>query len=442
MWIIGDRFSIMVSVMHNKRHYAFFFWLAIGIILILNLLLWIYLNQVESKFESNLQERLLSENRFISRVINDETLSMIIPGETNSIEYISILQTLESIRREDSLQSVLIMDRDGSILVASPEIISFQKESLRSDNALYTKAFEGGFITSEIQQIADEQFMSSYGPVYDIYGTVIAVQIIEAKATYFATIDTLRSQLILFSIINFIVITLIAFFLFRMINRAIRFQALIKDQEHLAQLGTMGASVAHELRNPLGIIEGSNELIRKKYGNKDDEIFDYIPAETKRLTNIINSFLLFARSPKVNKKRFNVGDLLARLKVGLENKKGIRIDFTEIKNGLYIYSDSDLLEQAILNILSNAVDAVEDQSAIQFRIDSQKDKIIFSIQNKGPLIPPETKDKIFQPFFTTKEQGTGLGLAISKRTIELLDGTIDVESNLNEGTTFKIILPK
>lgn len=427
--------------MNNKRRYTFFFWLAIAVILTLNLLLWIYLNQVESKFTSSLQERLLVENRLISRIINDEYISMIIPGEKNSLEYVSILQTMEDIRRQDSLQSILILDPAGGILVSSPEIISLQNESIRSDNSLYAQALQGNFVTSDIQQIENEQFMSSYGPVYDIFGMVIGVQIVEAKATYFTTIENLRNQLLLFSIINFVVITIIAFLLFRMINKAIKFQSMIKDQEHLAQLGTMGASVAHEIRNPLGIIEGSNELIRKKYGKRDDEIFNYIPSETKRLSNIIDSFLTFARSPKVNKKQFNIADLLSRLKVGINKRNDIEIEFPELKEDLSINSDENLLEQAILNILLNAIEAVEKKSIITMRIQTFKNNINFMIHNNGPAIPPEIMEQIFTPFFTTKEQGTGLGLAITKRTIDILGGSISVESSQNDGTTFTVSLP-
>ena len=86
----------------------------------------------------------------------------------------------------------------------------------------------------------------------------------------------------------------------------------------------MSASVAHEIRNPLGIIEGSNELIRKKYG-KEDEIFDYIPIETKRLSAIIDNFLTFARSPQINKKPFKINQLISRLKIGTSYKKNLNI---------------------------------------------------------------------------------------------------------------------
>lgn len=428
--------------MKNKKTYSIFFWLAISLIVILNLLLWLYLNQVEEKFAANLKTRLLIENRSISRIINDDYLSAIIPGETNSLEYISLLQTLDDIRSQDSLQSIIIFTPEGEILISSPELIGVQKESIHTDRAYFIAATNGAYSTTNIQKIANEKFMSAYGPVTDIYNRSLGVLVIEVKATYFITIDNLRHQLILFSIINLSVIAIIALFLFRMINRAIQFQATIKDQEHLAQLGTMGASVAHEIRNPLGIIEGTNELIRKKYGTNNDEIFDYIPNEINRLSEIIENFLAFARTPKVNIKSFKLAHLVSRLKLAISYEKKADIRFNIEDDKLEILSDENLLEQALLNILINAVEAVGSDGEINVSVLSLKNEIQIKIQNSGPIIKQETLSQIFQPFFTTKEKGTGLGLAISKRIIELLKGEIMGESNGTAGTTFTILLPK
>lgn len=429
--------------MNKTKRYAFFFWLAIGLILILNLLLWLYLNQVEERFTFNLKTRLLIENRSITRTVNEEYLTSIIPGQTNSLEYISVSQTLDDIRRQDSLQSILILTTEGEILVASPEIIGLQKESIRSDNEFFTRALKGNFITSDIQETGSEKFMSSYGPITDIYGKIIGVQIVEAKATYFTTVEKLRNRLLLFSIINLIVISIIAVFLFRIMNKAVEYQSTIKDHEHLVQLGTMGASVAHEIRNPLAIIEGSNELIRKKYGKKTkDEIFDYIPNETKRLSKIIDHFLAFARTPTINSKTFKLNQMISRLKIGILNTKHINIEFNSFDENITLVSDESLIEQAILNILSNAVDATDEYGSIKIIINETKQNVNIVINNSGPVISPDIKEQIFQPFFTTKEKGTGLGLAITKRSIELLKGKITVESNPETGTSFTIILPK
>lgn len=426
---------------NSKTQYTIFFWIGIVLILVLNLLLWIYVNQVEEKFTSNLSTRLTSTNKSLARLIDDEFLELVIPGETNSLEYFTIREILEEIRQQDSLQSVLLLSSQGEILVASPEILRLQKEINLTNNPFFDRAKKGFYETSGLEQFSGEWFMSSYGNVKDIDGRVVAILIIEAKATYFETIQNLRNQLFLFSLINFLVITIIAVFLFRMIDRAFKYQATIKDHEHLIQLGTMGATVAHEIRNPLGIIEGSNELIKKKYGRPDDEIFEYIPSEIKRLTTIIDGFLNFARTPNIKITNFPIAQLIDRIKVGISPPNTLIIKNDGPENELILTTDEDLLEQAFLNIIKNAVEAGGENATVVFEVSELKNKIQFSIKDSGPGMEKDELDKIFQPFFTTKEKGTGLGLAITKRLIEMLDGQIIVKSVVGEGSEFLITLP-
>ncbi len=424
-----------------RTRYSIFFWIGILLILVLNLLLWIYVNQVGDKFASNLAIRLTSSNKSLGRLIDEELLDLIIPGETNSLEYFTIHENLEEIRRQDSLQSVLLLSTQGKILVASPEILALQNEISHTNNTLFDQAKNSIYETSELEQISGEWFMSSYGPVMDIDGQVAAILVIEAKATYFETLQNLRNRLLIFSLINLLVIAFIAIFLFRMIDRTFKYQATIKDHEHLVQLGTMGANVAHEIRNPLGIIEGSNELIKKKYGQANDEIFDYIPAEIKRLTSIIESFLNFARTPNISESEFSIEQLITRIKIGIKPPSKIVVEINGPKKNLIMFSDENLLEQALLNIIKNAIEAGGKETNIIFDIHEQKNKVCFSIKDNGPGIEKEEMNKIFQPFFTTKEKGTGLGLAITKRIVEMLDGNIIVKSDVGAGSEFIIILP-
>lgn len=425
----------------TKSTYTLIFWIAILFILSLNILLWLYVNQAEKRFADELKTRLLSTNRYISRLIDEELLAAIIPGQKNSLEYITVLQQLESIRRQDSLQSILLLTPDGNILVASPEILSIQKESSRQNNSFFNAASGGNFSTTNAEQVENEWFMSSYGPVTDLDGFVNAVLIIEAKAAYFSTMEQLRNSLAVFSLINLLVIILIAYFLFRFINRTLKYQGTLKDQEHLVQLGTMAATVAHEIRNPLSIIEGSNELIRKKYAKTDDEIFNYIPAETERLNQLIENFLTFSKTPAVHISEFLVKSLFDRMLVGIDSKSAIKIDIDQDLQSTQIRTDENLLEQAILNLLKNAISVSKDSAEIALSAYTRKSYVFIEVKDMGPGIDTAIENDIFKPFFTTREKGTGLGLAITKRIAELLGGSISFKSN-NQGTAFLIKIPQ
>ena len=429
--------------MTNKRRYIIFFWIGIAVILMMNILLWVYVNQVESRFSNELKTRLLSNNRSLSRLIDPETLSFLAPGQHNAPEYIATLLTYDDIRRQDSLQSIILLSPSGDMLVASPEALLVQKSSIDKESAAFKTALNGRFSSTAPQEIDGSWFMSSYGPVFDSDGFVGAVQVIEARASYFDTLSELRRQLFLFSILNFILIAIIAALLFRMIDRMVRYQATLKDNEHLVQLGTMAASVAHELRNPLGIIEGSNDLIRRKYGRDNpDELFDYIPDEIKRLNLLIDDFLKFSRTPQLRIREMELGFFIDKIKLNYPPEQSRRLQITLEKPELTLRTDGDMLEQILLNILRNAFEASPPQAPVSLHVVSKKKRLHFKIQDQGPGIPPQEQDKIFQPFFTTKQRGTGLGLAISQRTARLLSGRITLYSEPGKGALFILDIPQ
>ena len=120
-------------------------------------------------------------------------------------------------------------------------------------------------------------------------------------------------------LLNTILILSVAILLFRSIRRVIHLQNLIKNQDHLVKLGEMAASVAHELRNPLGIIKGANSVILKKYANQKDEVFTYIPHELDRLNKLIEDFLSFARTKQISVQPVSLKGLLNKLKLGFSD---------------------------------------------------------------------------------------------------------------------------
>ena len=219
-------------------------------------------------------------------------------------------------------------------------------------------------------------------------------------------------------------------------------QNLVKNQEHLVRLGEMAASVAHELRNPLGIMKGANSLIQKKYGSKDDEVFSYIPAELNRLNKLIEDFLAFARSRDVSIQPVNLKDLMTKLQVGFSEYNNIIFNFEYPEEFPLLKTDGDALEQILLNIIKNSVQTCSQDGKIDIKCEQlSKNWIKIHVTDNGSGIPDEIIDRIFDPFFTTRDEGSGLGLAISKRLVEQLNGEIVVRSTSGTGTTVTISLP-
>lgn len=434
----------MKSLSLNKRKNLIYMIIGIGIIFLLfaNALAWIYLQEIKSYFESDLKFRLENIIQISSRFIDASYLSLIIPGDENDPQIIYYQQLLFDIKEKNNLQDIYIISPAQDLLVdVNPEFaIGDQKRSLDSD--LIKTALSGVKVSSDIYTLGNHKFLIAAVPLIDETNFVTAILIAEARAEFFNVIEEFNNGLLIFSFINGIVILIAAIFLYRSLKKLIELQNKVKNQEHLVKLGEMAAAVAHEIRNPLGIIRGTNEIISKKYGKSEDEFFKYIPLELDRLNKLINNFLSFARTKELKFEKIDLQSLLSKVKLGFSDNSKIDIYFKIEEKVRNIISDPDILEQILLNIIQNSYQSLENSGQIVINIfQKQKKYIVFQIEDNGSGIDPETLENVFEPFFTTKEKGSGLGLAISKRLVEQLEGSIQIESKFKTGTIVTILLP-
>ncbi len=221
------------------------------------------------------------------------------------------------------------------------------------------------------------------------------------------------------------------------------------DVEKLAHLGTMVATVSHEIKSPLGIIRSTAEILVKrvkKLAPGNENLAEIIVAETTRLNNIVVEFLDFARPQKVNLQAVDINQsvkqVLQFVKTDLATK-GIEL-ISELHPGIgKITIDPEQVYRALLNIIVNGIQAMPDggRLIVQTSIVRKDGSIVISITDTGVGMSEETAAKVFKPFFTDKHKGTGLGLAITKNIIDQHHGSIAVVSREGKGTTFTITLP-
>ncbi|MCX7943730.1 MAG: HAMP domain-containing histidine kinase [Deltaproteobacteria bacterium] len=220
--------------------------------------------------------------------------------------------------------------------------------------------------------------------------------------------------------------------------------------ERLSTVGKIAASIAHEVGTPLGTIRGYIDIINKGIReNKTENINEYLKKmdnEIVRISNILRELLDYAKPPKFNMKRDEIVSAISdainfvKLQRSFSNIE-IRFEPTEKIEAEF---DRDRLKQILVNLLMNAKDAMNGNGKIDVLLGSDEKYIVVSIRDYGCGISESERDKIFEPFYTTKPsgQGSGLGLAIVKRLIESMNGKIEFESKRNEGTVFKIFLKK
>jgi two-component system NtrC family sensor kinase len=231
-------------------------------------------------------------------------------------------------------------------------------------------------------------------------------------------------------------------------------QNQIIQTEKLAVAGRLAAGVAHEVNNPIGIIINRIECIQseaQETGVSDDLIKDLgtISKYAHRISKIVDDLSIFSRTTYSESvcTRIDINDVLADVFFLVEQKirgKKIRLIKKLYPESLFVLGDSDRLEQVFINIIDNAIHAISGSGSITVTTRAGKKSIRIEISDSGTGIPAEHFNKIYDPFFTTKEvgKGTGLGLPISQAIIADYNASIGVDSQINKGTTFTITFPE
>jgi signal transduction histidine kinase len=225
-----------------------------------------------------------------------------------------------------------------------------------------------------------------------------------------------------------------------------REQRLIRS-ERLAAIGRMAAHIAHEVRNPLASIGLNAELLEEELASSPEgaRLSRAIQGEVDRLTALTEEYLRFARLPSPKLERHDLGAVLAALLefIGEEVAlRGVTVR-AEVPPGLPALDlDENQLRQAFLNLCRNAVEALGAGGTLSIRAVPGPEAVEVTIADTGPGIAAEHRARIFEPFFSTKEHGTGLGLALTQHIVTAHGGTIEVESEVGRGTTFRLRLPR
>jgi len=232
-----------------------------------------------------------------------------------------------------------------------------------------------------------------------------------------------------------------------------RMEGQLFHTEKLASLGSLSAGVAHEMNNPIAVILGFTESLLEKFpkDSKEHEILKIIERQGNSCQRIIENLLAFARISDKTSTDTNVAeDIQKVINVVINTLLTKKVELkTDIGKDLpRVRGDGPQLEQVFMNIINNAVAAMEDGGILTISAHSSDGTVEISFTDTGPGIPPENMDKIFEPFFTTKKvgEGTGLGLSVSYGILTKFGGDIRVRSQTggggyNPGTTFTVVLP-
>lgn len=227
-------------------------------------------------------------------------------------------------------------------------------------------------------------------------------------------------------------------------------QAALRN-EKLAAIGRLAAGVAHEVRNPLGVIRASASMVQESFepGSEPHRACDFICDEIDRLNGLITSLLSFARPAEPRLEPVHPEKVIDRaldVSRGELERRGIEVVRRVGAAAPELMADPDLLVQMLLGLLTNAAEALGQGGRIELRLDADRDSVCLEVADSGPGVPPQQAEQVFEPFYTTKASGTGLGLAMTARIARTHGGSIRVVPGVGAspdgaGACFRVELP-
>lgn len=377
-----------------------------------------------------------------ARPIAEENLSGLALSLTSAIENIALHDS--SLRNLDTFKSLdiaffALIGRDGIYRFhTNPDLIGTAIQGTLPLPTLQNGTISNKRITLRTGEIAFEFNTPIYLPK-----ETLALQL--TLHTFRADTVIRRAKLSMIVLLSLLAAGwILSLTLYRFTRREEQHNLDMAHRESLAQLGEMGAMLAHEIRNPLAGIKGYAQVIEKKpQDERNDGFAQLIVTETQRLEALVNDLLVFARNNQEALTTIDLGEVVVHFAALLRpeaEQHNVKI-VNNCADGILINGSRDRLGQVLLNLGKNAIQAMPEGGTLKITatIDGKQSKICVSDDGHG--INQDDLARIFEPFFTTKARGTGLGLALCKKIVEEHGGTITVQSAFEQGTSVSITIP-
>ncbi|MBM4338093.1 MAG: PAS domain-containing protein [Deltaproteobacteria bacterium] len=386
---------------------------------------------------------------FLSSIISEELKKKKTELIQKQVDY----DQLEAFNRNivQSLDSgLLTIDLNGRInfLNRTAEKILNRKGAELKNASIYDLFPEMGGVVEELKQKAPDFFNN-----YQRYETILTVE--NGRTIYLGfSISPLTDPD--GSLIGYTLI-------FQDITRFKEMEDQMKRYDRMAAIGSLAAGMAHEIRNPLASLSGAIQMLKSELtlDEQQNHLMEITLRESERLNALITDFLLFAHPPHTNQSSLEIGKILDETIELFTHApvfhEGIHITRPHRNGEILAMVDPDQVRQVIWNLLINAAQAIPEKGDIRISLEQtnenlrgsmpfhaqmkRKDWVKITIADSGNGIAPQEKEKIFEPFYTTKEGGTGLGLSIVHKIIESHNGVIKVESEVGRGAAFTVFLP-
>ena len=397
--------------------------------------------RAERHLDNEMGERLKSVASGLARAA-EVSLPDSLSADAVGDELISLLfdASLES-----DLSNVVLLTPEG-ITVIDLEGFTEPGEPnpfIALDFSAVTQARSGISAFTNLYRSGDVYMKSAYAPVRSAKGAVIGILGVEAGAGYFTELRELSRVIVFIMGASVFAVAVLGLLFFRQSVALDRAQEAAIRRENLATMGRMVANIAHDIRNPLSIIKTSAQRLRKKY-KEDDEVFSYISEEVDDLNRVLTGYLDFAGSHKPSIAPYPAQRIIDRCMLVLEPEvQAGRIELTQKSPGnqIVIAVDEKRAQQALMNVLMNAVQAVESGGRIELTVEKRPPHGVICVSDDGCGIEEKDLGDVTKPFFTNRADGSGLGLSIVKTIVEEHGGSLEIKSRPGKGTRVELAFP-
>ena len=422
--------------------------------------------RLEQSLEEELGTRLQGVAGAAAAVIDPADIVALSVEGAEGLSYGQVLVDLEIVRRVSESANVFLLESDGRVLfdLLHPDAVGDTSALFAVERVAVTSAFAGESSVTRLYRTDDLLFKTGFAPVRALDQEIIAVVGVEADADFLGILQETRRNLLLTLAPAILAVFLLSLLFIRLSLARQRLEREFARAENLAAVGELAATLAHEVRNPLGVIKRSAERLKKKYTGEEPELLEYITEECDRLAGAVRRYLEFAKPAPQGERHGDLEEVVRTTAALLEREceeRGITITVTTEGDGPWrVRMGAEELKQILLNLLRNGIEAfAEDiaegpegtQPAVGFRerkrrmeigLERVRSMVHLSYRDNGPGMSSETLLRAREPFFTTRAKGSGLGLAIVDRLVREAGGEMRVRSKPTQGVQLDLWIPK
>jgi len=409
---------------------------------------WYFYIRIRDDLNEEFGLRLQAVSALVASGIEEEDLSLLHPDQQEFLRARSVAALLLGYSEEYSLSNIALIREDGiTLLSLKPDLYPPGELYLywQMDYEGIISALDGRTAATELYRAPDGSYLKAgYAPVPTESGRTEVIVAVEASVDFLKGMRDLRAVLYTATAISLLGIALFTWFVVKATQSLVQARESLLHSESLATMGRMAAGIAHEIRNPLFIIQSSAERLRRLHPEDSKDINTFIIEEITRLDGILRDYLLIARNEPAPQGPL---DLVLTLRQSVQlMTESLEDTDIEIVTDLALeeapfHGEEKRLQQSFLNILLNALQALDSSGTIKVSVAKHGNNYRIVFEDNGPGIAAKEIEKIFEPFYTTKPAGSGLGLAIVKKVIDDHNGTIEVKSAEGTGTSIIVTLP-